>query len=857
MINSSLNETNVQLEDFDTPFGDATVSQNESVNESPSSYSNNFATNFESPFARTYETIIPGQIPNSPVAGDFVNFLSELYEDEFNENLYDLASEVEDLWNTRISNESAMGDNFIPFATREANNYFSPFYNETIQMIDRVSQRFSGNNFPDTSESEIDDFFQQLEFDHTKFSPAQEQLFGSIFKKIKSVVKTGVNLAKKGVAVVGKLLPINIILGRLKRLIKPLLNKVLKYAIGKLPKNLQPYAQTLAKKFLNLETSGDIITESGDIPATGNFEAIQTELDGHIANLVFSTEDVDSENLIMNYESSSDDLERQNDYETNGVDDSSLNEARNQFISELKELQPGESPAPAIERFLPVAIQALRPLIKMGISIVGRKRVVNFLAGILAKLVSKFVPQNVAKPLSVSIIDTGMRSIGFEIQESDESDLAYEAIANTIQETIQNMDMDNEASLDDQESLMSETLEAFEKAAANNFPAQYLKANLRLTSDTGTWVLMPRSGRRHLYKKYTKIFDSTIDNNIASSITTFRGIPLNKFLKDKLDIDLSTPVKARVHLYEGIGGTKLYLINRFEKIPGLGIRYGYKQLHPLSVQAASLLLKEPKLGKDFPAEFTTKRFKTAIGQRFYFLEIPGARLKTVSVALRGYRRKTGLASSEIQDYTPAVPNSGDVQGTINFVRNEIKLFYYFSEEEARAIVEKLNSNDYSGAFMNIRNGVKNVLHGILISNIGNKIKIVHEAMPEMFLESYDDSQEHFLFSIGKTIGKYSQSAYKDVVKNLIEKLINRISDRAYYAVINYFKSRANEFKDAQTQPQDGVTLKLTWTNIQGMSNLSTIINAFKSRLSTGNISNLNLPKFPAPEVQVLAGKNFD
>ena len=83
----------------------------------------------------------------------------------------------------------------------------------------------------------------RLKSDHSGLSPAQEQFFGSVFNKVKNAVKKGIEIA-------GKLLPVNFILGKLKGLIRPLLDRVLKFAIGKLPKNLQPYAQTLVKEIL-------------------------------------------------------------------------------------------------------------------------------------------------------------------------------------------------------------------------------------------------------------------------------------------------------------------------------------------------------------------------------------------------------------------------------------------------------------------------------------------------------------------------------------------------------------------------------------------------------------------------------
>ncbi len=856
MNNYSLNENGAQLSEYETPFADTSIREQEKTDEAV--YADKFIADLESPFSVTYEEAESGEIQKSPVAGDFVNFLSELHNDEFEEHLYEMALELEDTWNGKISNEAAMGDRFIPYATQEANNYFAPLYNEATQMIDRVSEHFSGNNLSEHSESEIERFFNELMFEHAQLSPAQDQFFGSLFNKVKSVVNAGVNLAKKGISVVGKFLPINIILNKLKGLVQPLLNKVLNFAIGKLPKNLQPYAQTLAKKFLNLETSGEIISESNEIPAAGDLHAVQTELDNHIANLVFSAQDSEADNLVMEYESSSDNLQRQNNYETGGINLPSLDTARQQFINELRELEAGQSPSPAIERFIPAVIMALSPVIKIAISIIGRQKVINFLAGFLAKLVGRYVPSNIAQPLAASIIDVGMSAIGFEAYEVNKSDLAYEAIANTIQETIQNLGEISEETLNDQESLMAEALEAFEIAAANNFPSQYLKANKRLASEPGTWVMMPRSGPRHLYKKYTRVFEATLDNRIASTLTTFRGIPLTNFLKDKFGLDLANPVKARVHLYEAIEGTKLYMINRFEKIAGMGLsmRHGYKQLNPLTVQAASLLLNEPKLGRDFPAEFTTRRHHTAVGQRFYYLEIPGVRLKTVSVSIGDHQHQTDPGKPAIQNYESTVPNSSDIQGVLNFVRSEIRFNYYLSEEDAKSVAQKLTSKDFT-AFISIYHSIRNVLHGMLLRNIGDKVKIVHEAMPEMFLEDYEDKHEQFSWSsIGSAIGG-AMNAGKYFLKSLIQRLINKIAYMAYQAVIKHFKARANEFINAQAMPQDGVTIKVIWLKIPGMSTIGTIINAFKGRISLANFGDLKLPDLSDPEVQISAGKNFD
>jgi hypothetical protein len=801
-----------ELSQYETPFADVSLKREDSNgNETPGDGFLKFTREMENPFVQTFE-LSQQTNPSSPFAKEFAGLLGELNDPEFSDNLYELAAELEETLNSGISNETAMGEAFIPYARQKAAAYFSPLVSASENMIDRVSQRFSGYIPAELSSNELEAFFNEVESDHSSLSPAQEQFFGSLFNKVKSVVSKGIELA-------GKLSPVNILLGKLKGLIRPLLDRVLKFAIGKLPKNLQPYAQTLSKKFLNLESPFVSDREEPELSSAGEIDAIQTELDNQIASLVFSSNETQADTFVMEYESASDD----------SLQVPSLGAARQKLISELQELKQGESPAPAIEGFLPVAIMALRPLIKTGISLVGRHKIINFLAGLLSQLVGKYVPQQVAQPLSASIIDAGMSAIGFETYEMSKSDVGYEALVNTIQETIQNMGDLNEADLNDNEALTLNLLEAFETAAANNFPAQYIREDLRKAKDAGVWVMKPRNGTRSLYKKYSKVFPIVISPVAAKTIVTFRNLPLANFLRDKLGLDPSKPIQARVHLYEITAGTKLSQISHHENLPGFGPSHPYSwiQLHPLSKDSSALLLNEPALGKDFPAKYTTKRYHVAVGQRFYFLEINGAHLRMGST--KGNNK-------------PA--HSDDIRGVLNFVKSSISLNYYFSEEQAKSVVEKLNQNDFLGAASGIRHSVKEVLHSMLLGNVSGKVQIIHEAFPEMFLENYTDPQENLLGS-GKSI-----------LTALVENLVNKLAGKAYDEIRDYFKSRAAEFKQAQAEPQDGVTIKVVWSNVPGLAAVKTILSAIRGNLSF-NPAMLSFPSLPKPEILVKAGKQFD
>jgi hypothetical protein len=137
---------------------------------------------------------------------------------------------------------------------------------------------------------------------------------------------------------------------------------------------------------------------------------------------------------------------------------------------------------------------------------------------------------------------------------------------------------------------------------------------------------------------------------------------------------------------------------------------------------------------------------------------------------------------------------------------------------------------------------------MLIKNITTKVKIVHEALPELYLENFNPGEEQLTSLAG---------AGKEFITRIIEKIVGRISDQAYQALVNYFKARAAEFKQAQALPQDGVTIKIMWSNISGMAAIRSAINMLRGKLSVGNLMDITMPNIPSPEIQIVADKKFD
>src|SRR5262249_49478397 len=154
--------------------------------------------------------------------------------------------------------------------------------------------------------------------------------------KATGLVKGAVNLAKKGVGALAKM-GLGPVLNKLKKLVWPLLKRVIQFAMGKLPANLRPLAQKLASKLVGTKDSEGFEPEHGTIPAAATGEHVQFEFDVQIAQLLFATDEAELEEFVgesvggpQQYADPAGDLHR----------------ARERLIGELQALQQGESAAP-------------------------------------------------------------------------------------------------------------------------------------------------------------------------------------------------------------------------------------------------------------------------------------------------------------------------------------------------------------------------------------------------------------------------------------------------------------------------------------------------------------------------------
>ena len=725
------------------------------------------------PFLSIYESEEAGGVID-PETEERVQFLNELYDEEFDEALFGLASEAAALYEVRFMHEH--GDPRIVGyeAERLLDQHFSPLVAEAETMLGTLATEFSQRDINSLAEYEIGGVIDRYK-PSIELTPSFEDFLGKLKKAFKKVAGKAVDLAKKGISAAAKL-GLGPILNKLKALIKPLLKRVIQTAIGKLPAQLQPIARKLAERlpFLKeFEEGNDPVSENAELSAISQ---IQYEFDQHVANVLFAHTEVEQDLEIAQL------LTEQQVPDTYPL--AELNGARDRFVESLQHLKEGEDPTPQVENFIP----AILPALKVGIRLIGRKRVVDFLAKFLGRLIQKFVDPRYAPALSQAIVDAGLRLIQLEATSQDESHAASSAVAATVEETVRRVAALPDYILEDQELLEGFALEAFEQAASANLPQVLPEETYRKRPDLaearnlrGAWIMMPLS-RWKRYKKFSRKIPTKLTPHKVSAIETFEGIPLEEFLEEKFGVAPGEEVEAIVHLYESIPGTYLTDISRLEENNlGLNTQDGYEQLHPLTSDAAGLLLGEPELGRDVDPRYLVDSHTTTVGQRFYYLEIPGKRPLMAS-AMPG-RAKTRSATK--------------IRVVLDFPKNEIKVRLFLSEIRAQEIAVKLRQHTHIGMVTaRLQRIIERGLRSSLIGTSG-RLKIVHEAVtPDQRL-----------------------GALQRLPSLIPRILLGRLNEWVLKGLSDYLKQHAEEFIQAAADPADGVTLGITVENPPGFPQL--------------------------------------
>jgi hypothetical protein len=589
---------------LESPFAEAPDSRAESA-------SNGFAafSEAQSPFA---------EAPGAPATEHetdhlLAEALAELRDETFDEALAYLAEEIEQAVADRFTGESPANS-----AERErfADTHLAGVRFEAEQYLNALEAGLQGLDVASFSEQQLDEKLDQFDPQTGEVTPAGEEFIGALVRKAKKAVKFVANAAKSVASGVGKIAGavLGPVLNRLKALIRPLLKRVLSFAIGRLPAPLQSVARTLAAKMQ---------FEADEAEAEWEEEAMSPALLTDVEMLAEGFDNALAEAVIGE---GLDELEMEGESylpinETDGRQLERLAEARGALIDRLQSGDEAQV-APAMEQFIPVLLGALR----LGVNLVGRSKVVNFLAGLLAKFIGKWVGPQLARPLSSAIVDTGLRLVALEAEDEMnalEAEAGPVALASVIEDTVRRLAEQEDYIFEDEGLAQLAAAEAFAQAVATHFPPQFVRPDLRQAASIGGAFVTRRPRSVRSYRKYSRAPEIEVTPQIADALPTFGGGTLGGALRAA---GVTLPVRARLHIYQASPGTTLPAVARNDRTIGGGGR-GYTSaggFHPLTPAAAGVLLREPGLGVAVPPAYLRSRNRIAAGQRFYVVQPTGA-----------------------------------------------------------------------------------------------------------------------------------------------------------------------------------------------------------------------------------------
>ena len=657
-------------------------------------------------------------------------------------------------------------------AEQTLNEHFQPIAAQAEALLDQFFERVDGYEAESLTDMEIERISNEILPTIDGVTPASEQFLGGLLRKAGKLVSGAVDPAKKGaagavkmvgkgLAAVGKL-ALGPLLEPLKKLARELLGQVVKYALHLLPENLRPLGQQFADKLMGKlgETSESTFEgESGVLPAAPDAARLEAEFDAHAAQLLVTPNEDEMDHLVSSYGESEASSPM-----------SELDDTRAQLTRELAQLQHGENAEPVIEHFLP----ALWPAAKTAIAIVGRRKIVGFLGGLLSKLIKPLMGASAASMLSPAIADAGLHMFGLEANAEEPRTLATEALAATLEETV-NTIATLPSHVMENETLLSDAVhEAFENAASSYFPNSVIKPELRESVEQhGMWARMPAGGGKKRYAKYSDAIPVEISPRMAGTIHTFGNKTLEDHFRDHhYGLKKGQGYAGKVTLYQALPGTRGSMIARAEGFP-------VSQLHPLTPQSAAILGKNVSLAHHphTPDAYLVSPGKLHVNQRLY-------RIHPDHGHHHHHQHHTRSVHCEL---------------IINLVRREIRLWLYLSEPLCQQVVTELaGGKNPVSAFRLLKPLLKRTSEelnrAIEDRHLPPHIQVVSET------PNVDSNAPHWLRHAG-------------------HHLAAKIREWAEAHLAEYLQKNAEAFKQACASKHDGVTIRIAMTRVPGLDEL--------------------------------------
>ena len=451
------------------------------------------------------------------------------------------------------------------------------------------------------TEQQLDEVLDRLDPQTGELTPAGEEFIGEPRpqgqERREVCGQHGAQAGKVAGAVIGP------VLKKLRGLIKPLLRRVLSFAIGRLPTALQPAARTLAARFTSeAEAEDENSTSSTDVAdqpdrCRSSDRVVRCGAGGRT--------------MVGEVRQANPRAKRSTSRDSETVVDSRelemLAEARGELIDRLppRERRRGSRPGRGAVR----AGAARRPA--LGINLVGRPKVVGFLAKYLAQLIRPMGRTPALGPLSNAIVDTGLRLISLESRVRSRQ----ASRAGTKPDRSR-----SPASSRTRSAGSPRTRTTFSRTRTS-CSSRRRRRSARRSRPTSRRSSYGRrcSRRRRSAARSSPVGRAAFGRSANTAVPrtsrsrrrsrtrcpTFGGSTVGAVLRAA---GATFPIRARMHIYQAAAGTTLPRMMRVDRpVPAAGAATSHRECHPLTPAAAGLLLREPQLGVAVPSHRTSGR----------------------------------------------------------------------------------------------------------------------------------------------------------------------------------------------------------------------------------------------------------
>jgi hypothetical protein len=217
---------------------------------------------------------------------------------------------------------------------------------------------------------------------------------------------------------------------------------------------------------------------------------------------------------------------------------------------------------------------------------------------------------------------------------------------------------------------------------------------------------------------------------------------------------------------------------------GNGGGHGYittSNVHPLTPQAAGLLLREPQLGVAVPAAYLRSRNRIATGQRFFVLEplgVAGALALPVSAAGRQVAARLAPSRAWI---------------SVDPRRSRITVGFYLSEAETQRIVAAIRKGSGGTPLL-------------------QALTAAYRAM-----EQRAPGGARILREDGEDFEGFAAKAARLLPAGFRHHLRRRLGGWVLPALANWVKTNSEAFVRAAGHPDTGVTIRVQLTSVPGLS----------------------------------------